>query len=69
MATWHQQQNPVQLWHETKWSVVEDAGHTSVSRFDTAEEAETFNNRIHRKGSYILPPMQHQMAKGTRRGS
>lgn len=67
MATWHQQRNPVQLWHETQWTVVEDCGHTCVSRWDTAEQAEAHRNRISGgkqvPGIYVLAPMQAHMRK------
>lgn len=72
MATWHQQQamarNPRPLWHETKWTVVEDppGGLLCLSRWDTKEQAEAHENRIKSKHSYIVPPMQHQMAKRAR---
>ncbi len=74
MATWHQQQaqrrNPTPLWHETKWTVVEDNGSTCISRFEASEEANGYlgnlKSRCKDKGAYILPPMQHQMAKRVR---
>lgn len=73
MATWHQQQamvrNPCPLWHESKWTVVEDppGGSLCTSRFDTAEEAQTYERNIGRKHTYILAPMQHQMAMRVRK--
>lgn len=69
MATWHQQRNPVPFWHETQWTVVEDPPHgsTCLSRFDTQQEAQTYERNVGRKHTYILPPMQHQMAKGVQR--
>lgn len=74
MATWHQQRaiahNPVPLWHETQWTVVQDppGGSLCLSRFDTQPEAQAYLNNLSRccngKGAYVLPPMQHQMRKG-----
>ena len=72
MATWHQQQamarNPVPLWHETQWTVVEDppGKAMTLARFETPELAQTHERNLGSKHSYILPPMQHQMAKGVR---
>ena len=66
MATWHQKQNPVCLWHETQWTVVEDDGHTAVSRFDDARLANLHLNKLKHNGHervYVIPPRQHQMRK------
>lgn len=72
MATWHQAQRSVPLWHDTLWTVVEDAGHTCISRFQTSNEANGFlTNLKHRgkdRGAYILPPMQHQMSEMAKHG-
>lgn len=56
MATWHQQRNRAPLWHETKWTVVEDPpnGFMTVMRFDTAREANTFASRV--PHTYVLAP-------------
>lgn len=66
MATWHQRNNTAPLWHDTQWTVVEDVGHTCVSRFDTNIQAQAYLNSLsrcgNRKGAYILPPMQHQLS-------
>lgn len=63
MATWHQMKNPVQLWHETLWSVVTDPPHgcLTVERFESADMAQTRANK--HKHSYVLPPMQSHMRK------
>ena len=62
MATWHQQRNSAPLWHPTKWSVVEDPPGqcTTVSRFDTLAQAQTYLDSLKRHGNgrnaYLLPP-------------
>lgn len=66
MATWHQQRamacRPVPLWHESKWTVVEDppGGMLCLSRFDDNIQAQAYLNNLSRcgnnKGAYILPP-------------
>ncbi|UBM12802.1 hypothetical protein [Cupriavidus metallidurans] len=59
MSTWHQdnamRRDGVRLWHETKWTHVDDqpGRHMSIERFDTYAEAMT---AIERKGGYILAP-------------
>lgn len=55
MATWHQQQRPGPLWHQTMWTLVDDkpGRPTSVERFESAEAAEAA--RLMR-GGYVLPP-------------
>lgn len=60
MATWHQQRNPVPLWHTTKWTVVNDPpnGMTTVMRFDTHEEARAF--AASEAGSYVLAPYKQE---------
>ena len=62
MSTWHQQQNPVRLWHETKWTVVTDPpGMPMVlERFENARDADasaavlphSYVLRPHAKGAY-----------------
>lgn len=73
MATWHQEQaarrahkagNPIKLWHETKWTVVEDPpnGGRALGRFDSkmaaeANKAGLEKHHPHLRGYvYILPP-------------
>lgn len=62
MATWHQRQNPVPLWHETKWTVVNDPPNetTTVMRFDHPHEAESYMDRMKSRGNdkhmYLLRP-------------
>lgn len=60
MATWHQDRNPVPLWHKTQFTVVEDnpGGLTSVMRFPTYGEAEEHRRKLARPGrmAYILYP-------------
>lgn len=62
MATWHQEQNPVPLWHKTKWTVVNDPPRmlTTVMRFDTPHTAEAYMDRMksrsHDKHMYLLRP-------------
>lgn len=55
MATWHQQRAMTPLWHETKWTVVEDSigRTTSVSRWETAEAA---NEHAKTVNGYVIPP-------------
>lgn len=72
MSTWHQDQamsrNKTPLWHETKWTVLESGPGVAmaVTRFDTVEEAQTYERKIGSKHSSILPPMQYQMARRAR---
>lgn len=56
MATWHQQRNPNPLWHETKWTVVEDPpdGLLAVSRWDTSAQANEHASKV--KHAYVLAP-------------
>lgn len=71
MATWHQQNAWVRVpyWHETKWTVVEDAPDvpTCLSRFDDQLQAHAYLNNLTRcgrsKGAYIVPPMQASMRR------
>lgn len=68
MATWHQSQNPVQLYHNTKHSVITDAPHGMTSRmlFETMAEAKEYLDKIIAKGetrSYILPPPRNYAAE------
>lgn len=60
MATWHQDRNPVPLWHKTQFTVVEDSpgGSTCVSRWPTYEAAEEHRRKLARPGrmAYILYP-------------
>lgn len=64
MSTWHQQQAPVRLWHETKWTLVEDGSdrHTYVERFDSLREAMNAKDRL---GGYVLSPSNKGNASGT----
>jgi hypothetical protein len=64
MATWHQLQRPVQLYHETKWTVVIDPPNDSAALmcFSTRDLAEVYmrglkdNNPGAARYAYILPP-------------
>jgi hypothetical protein len=62
MSTWHQQQAPVRLWHETLWTVVFDklGGMTSVERFKDPVDAQRACYRHTHAGerSYVLPPQR-----------
>lgn len=44
MATWHQQQRAVKLYHDTQWVVVDDPPNDcrSVMRFDTEAAARAY---------------------------
>jgi hypothetical protein len=55
MSTWHQQQAPMRLWHDTLWTLVLDAPgrHTCVERFSTEDAARLTQDRA---GGYVLPP-------------
>lgn len=55
MATWHQQRAMPPLWHNTKWTVVEDpiGSMTNVSRWDSAEAA---NRHAAVVKGYVIPP-------------
>lgn len=48
MATWHQQRNPVNFWHETLWTVVHDPPNecTSLARFNSKAEAEQYMQNL-----------------------
>ena len=68
MATWHQSQNPVQLYHSTKYSVITDPtdGMTTRMVFDNMDDAKKYLDRIIAKGeihSYILPPPRDYAAE------
>jgi hypothetical protein len=54
MSTWHQQQNPMPLWHDTLWTRVDDAPGrlTSVERFHTSDDAYKAMEKL---GGYVLP--------------
>ena len=62
MATWHQERNPVQLWHETDYTVVEDPPNDTrtISRFSTHALAQVYLSNLKKHGNgkhaYILPP-------------
>lgn len=60
MATWHQQRNPVPLWHETLWTVVIGASNKPmyVMRFETKGEAQTYLTQTQSRGDigYIVSP-------------
>lgn len=57
MATWHQLQNPVPLYHETLWTVVTDPPNDMcyLTRFGAQAEADAFLAKA-RPHSYILAP-------------
>lgn len=62
MATWHQNQNPVPLYHETDWTIVSDppGDMRCLIRFSTKEAAEERLDTWKKNGSgqhcYILAP-------------
>lgn len=63
MATWHQEQARTRLWHETKWTVVEDPPNQcrSLTLCDTEQEAITYRDARKARGAthvYILKPAQ-----------
>ncbi len=73
MATWHQSQNPVPLFHNTQWTVVIDPPHNTraLMRFETRVLADKymrdlqFNNPDVAKHSYVLRPLQRKVRDGT----
>lgn len=52
MATWHQMQNPVKRYHETKWSVWIDPPNdcAAVYLYDTHAEAMAMFGRLKENG-------------------
>jgi hypothetical protein len=64
MATWHQQQHPVRLYHATQWTVVIDPPNEmrALMTFTTRALAEVYmrgladNNPGAYKHAYILKP-------------
>ena len=64
MATWHQQQVSVRLWHPTEWTVVIDPPNQMRALYTTSTKAlaECYlrnlkaNNPGAAKHAYILPP-------------
>lgn len=62
MATWHQMRNQIPLWHESKWTVVDNPPNDcqSVMRFETAAKANEYLANRQRLGTdkhcYIIPP-------------
>lgn len=69
MATWHQLQNPVPLFHHTDWTVVIDPPHNTraLMRFSTRALAEKymrdlrFNNPAAATYAYILRPIPQKV--------
>jgi hypothetical protein len=66
MATWHQQQRPVKLYHPTQWTVVIDQPNQmrALMCFTTRDLAEVYmrglkaNNPGAAQHSYILKPVK-----------
>ena len=66
MATWHQQQRPVKLYHPTQWTVVIDPPNQmrALMCFSTLELAKVYmrnlesNNPGAFRHAYILKPTQ-----------
>jgi len=62
--SWHQQQNPVILYHATKHTVVEEGVMQVVSRFTNQSDALTYLQNIKTKQPhlkpYYLPPENPQ---------
>ena len=64
MATWHQQQYPVKLYHETEWTVVIDPPNQmrALHTFSTKNLAEKYMRDLHsnnpgvHKHAYIVRP-------------
>jgi len=56
MSTWHQDQNPVPLWHAELWTVVTDPPGKSISveRYRDPVDAQRAADRYGH--SYVLPP-------------
>jgi hypothetical protein len=56
VSTWHQLQGtPVPLWHESKWTVVDDKSNCPlvIVRCDDAKSAEDMAEKT---GGYVIPP-------------
>lgn len=66
MATWHQQRRPVQLWHETEWTVVSDPpnGLRTLARWSTEERAREHLAGLVKHGNgahaYVIPPARRE---------
>lgn len=62
MATWHQLQRPVRLFHDTEWTVVEDPpnGVRTLSTFTTERGARDYCARVTARRpnvpAYVLRP-------------
>lgn len=61
MATWHQKKAGMRLYHETKWTVVDDPPHdcTGLTLCESEEEAEAVAARLKARGRehvYVLAP-------------
>lgn len=56
MATWHQQQRPTKLYHDTLWTALTDPvnGMRSCMLFATQAEAEAFAAKV--PYTYVLKP-------------
>jgi hypothetical protein len=57
MATWHQQQHPVRLWHETDWTVVIDPPNEcrGLYRTSTRELAEVYLRNLKANNPRVFP--------------
>lgn len=66
MSTWHQNKQPVELWHPTKYVVVTNPQGGTLTRmlWDTLEQAQTYldnlrkNNQKDYSCSYLVPPTE-----------
>jgi hypothetical protein len=64
MSTWHQDQRPVKLWHETEWTVVIDPPNQmrALSRCSSKALADVYmrglkaNNPAAAAHAYVLKP-------------
>ena len=64
MSTWHQQRNPIPLFHETMHTVVSDPPNDCLvlTRFEKHEEAQAYLDRLIKSGKgkhcYVLLPLK-----------
>jgi hypothetical protein len=62
MATWHQQRNPVRLWHLSKWTLVTDPPNecrtswTESTRAAAEDRLKIWKSNGAGAHTYILPP-------------
>ncbi len=74
MATWHQQKRPVQMYHDTEWTVVEDphGGCRTLSTFARERDARDYLGRVvalrPNVPAYVLEPAGTSVAQAFKGG-